>query len=150
MITCSIKIFSIFMLKIWNTCACAFCDYSFTHTIGKYLGIWYQLETASRIPLDKSGHKRWRHKCGHVTFRGTSYNVCNFLVEISILKQAIKLSFGRNKFGKRAVQIYKPDNIFRESHVIKLIKWFATSIYQKVPPLKLTNSYHVRKRVHSM
>ena len=31
-----------------------------------------------------------------------SYDVYNFLVEIS--KQAIKLTFGRNKFGKRKVQ----------------------------------------------
>ena len=34
----------------------------------------------------------------------SSYNVCNFLVEISTFKQAIKLTFGRNKFGKRTVQ----------------------------------------------
>ena len=44
------------------------------------------------------------HECGHVTFPGTSYNVCNFKVEMSTFKQAIKLSFRRNKFGKRKVQ----------------------------------------------
>ena len=29
------------------------------------------------------------------------YNVCNLLVEISAFKQDIKLTFGRNKSGKR-------------------------------------------------
>ena len=39
-----------------------------------------------------------------VTFHGTSYNVCNFLVKMATFKQAMKLTFGCNKFGKRAVQ----------------------------------------------
>ena len=49
------------------------------------------------------GTKR-RHECGQLTFPGTPYNVCNFLVEMSTFKGAIKLTFGRNKFGKRAAQ----------------------------------------------
>ena len=44
------------------------------------------------------------HECDHMNFSGTSYNVCNVLVEMSTFKQAIKLNFGRNKFGKRRVQ----------------------------------------------
>ena len=35
------------------------------------------------------------------------YNVCNFLVEISTFKQDIKLTFGRNKFGKRTRYLLK-------------------------------------------
>ena len=27
-----------------------------------------------------NGVTRWCHKCGHLTFPGTSYNVCDFLV----------------------------------------------------------------------
>ena len=44
------------------------------------------------------------HEWGHVTFRRISYYFCNFLVEMSTFKQAIKLTFGRNKFGKRTMQ----------------------------------------------
>ena len=44
--------------------------------------------------------------CGHVTFPGTSYDVLNFL-EISTYKQAIKLTFGRNKFDKRTVKNFQ-------------------------------------------
>ena len=53
------------------------------------------VENMFRITFDK-----W----GHVTFPGTSYNICNFLVEMLKFKQSITLRFGRNKFGKKAVQ----------------------------------------------
>ena len=29
------------------------------------------------------GIKRWRHECGHMTFPGKFYDLCNFLVEMS-------------------------------------------------------------------
>ena len=47
-----------------------------------------------------------------MTFLGTSYNMWSFLVEMSTLKQAIKLTFGRNKFFKRAVQKFTDQNTF--------------------------------------
>ena len=39
-----------------------------------------------------NGATRCPHECGHVTFPGTSYNMCKFLVEMSTFKQAIKLT----------------------------------------------------------
>ena len=39
------------------------------------------------------------------------YNVCNFL-EMSLFKQAVKLTFGRNKFGKTTVQKFADHNAF--------------------------------------
>ena len=35
---------------------------------------------------------------------GTSCDMCNILVEMSTFKEAIKLTFGCNKFSKRLVQ----------------------------------------------
>ena len=54
--------------------------------------------------LLKNGAARRRHECSHATFPGTSYDMCNFLVEMSTFRQAIKLTFGRNKFCKKKVQ----------------------------------------------
>ena len=100
MIKCSVETFSHPMLKI---CACATRNYSSLHTIGKYLDMVSVGNLHSGYHLIK-GVARWRHECAHVTFSGTSYNVSNLLVEMSKLKQAIKLTFWRYKFGKRAVQ----------------------------------------------
>ena len=119
MIKCSVETFSHPMLKI---CACATRKYSSLHTIGKYLDMVSVGNLHSGYHLIK-GVARWRHECAHVTFSGTSYNVSNLLVEMSKLKQAIKLTFWRYKFGKKAVyKIYRTECIFRKSHVIKLIK----------------------------
>ena len=51
-----------------------------------------------------NGVARWPHECVHMTFPGTSYNICNFLVEVSTFKQAIKFAFRSNKFGKSTEQ----------------------------------------------
>ena len=59
-----------------------------------------------RIPLEKLNYKMtslmWSRD-----FFWKFYNVCNFLVEISTFKQDIKLTFGRNKFGKRTRYLLK-------------------------------------------
>ena len=47
-----------------------------------------------------------------MAFPGTSYNMSSFLVEMSTLKQAIKLTFGRKKFFKRVVQKFTDWNTF--------------------------------------
>ena len=46
---------------------------------------------------------RWIHESGHVTFPRTFYNVCNILIEMSTFKQALELTFRRNKFGRTTV-----------------------------------------------
>ena len=45
----------------------------------------------------------WRLECDHLAFPRT-YNLFNFLVEFSTYKQVIKLTFRRDKFGKKTVQ----------------------------------------------
>ena len=54
--------------------------------------------------LLKNGVTRRHHECGHATFPGTSYDMCNFLVELSTFRQAMKMTFGCNKFCKKTVQ----------------------------------------------
>ena len=78
------------------------------------------------------------------------HKVCNFLVESSTFKQAIKLTFRCNKFGKRAVKIYRPEYLFRKIHVIKLIKLLTDFIYQKVSPVQGLNSFHAKKLVNNI
>ena len=88
------------MLKIWKIYPYATRDFSFIHTIGKYL----DMVSAGNLHLGYSwinGVTKWRHYCDHVTFHGTSYNVCNFLVEVSTFKQAISLVFWCNKLGRK-------------------------------------------------
>ena len=40
-------------------------------------------------------------------FPGTSFDGCNFLVEMSNFEQAIKMTFGREKFGKGSAKNLK-------------------------------------------
>ena len=54
------------------------------------------------------------------------------LNRMSTFKQAIKLTSGRNKVGKRTVQNLQTRVHFRKRHVIKLIKWLTNYFYQKV------------------
>ena len=101
------------MFKIWNICACATCYYSFVNTICKYLNMVSIGNLSWRYYFEKWVN-RWRHECRHVAFSGTSYNVLKLLVELSTFKQAIKLIFWRNKFGKRTVQ-----NVQTRIHFLK-------------------------------
>ena len=100
LIKCSAEPFSCPMLKIWNICGCATHGYSFIHTTDKYIDMVSVANLHSGYHLVNRATV-WRHKCGHVTFPGTSFNVSNFLVEMPKFKQAIKLTFGCNKFGKK-------------------------------------------------
>ena len=59
---------------------------------------WHQLETY----IDDTQQTSWKWSCGFSW--NFLQNVCNFLAEMATFKQAIKLTFGRNKFGKRTVQ----------------------------------------------
>ena len=61
-----------------------------------------------------NGVTKWRHGCGHMSFSGTFYNVCNLLVEISAFKRSMKLTNEHNKFGKRTVQ-----NLQTRTHFLK-------------------------------
>ena len=93
-----------------------------------------------RTPLNPSlplmnGVTSWRHGCGQMCFPGTSYNVSSLLVEASTFKQAIKLTFAPNKFGKGLYKIYRPEYISRKGHVIMLIKSLTSFTYQKVFPM---------------
>ena len=96
-----------FLTKFWysdqmfsrNICAFATHDNFFIRTIYKYLDMVSVGNLHWGYPL-KNGDTRWRHECGRMTFPGTSYNVCNFLVEMSTFKQLIKLTSGRNKVSK--------------------------------------------------
>ena len=63
---------------------------------------WYLMETSIKDMV--SLITRWLHWCGCVTFPGTSYNVCSFLVEMSTFTKSMELTFGGNKFVKRTVQ----------------------------------------------
>ena len=83
-----------------------------------------------RIPLT-NGVARSCHECDHVTFPWISYDVCNFLIEILKFKQAIQMTFGRNKCDKRTAKNLKT----RISHAIKLIKRLNNFSYQKVSPM---------------
>ena len=98
--------------------------------------LWYGISwnLSLRIALDKWRNEvtRWCRECDHVTFPGTSYNVCNFLVEVSTFKQAIKgWLLDVTNSAKRQYKIYRPQYIFRKSRVFKLIKSMTNFIYQK-------------------
>ena len=118
------------VLKSRSISASTTCDYSFIHTICKYLwhGITWKLTL--RIPLT-NGVARSCHECDHVTFPWISYDVCNFLIEILKFKQAIQMTFGRNKCDKRTAKNLKT----RISHAIKVIKRLNNFSYQKVSPM---------------
>ena len=49
------------------------------------------------------------------------------------------------KMAKGQCKIYKPEYIFRKSHVIKLIKSLTNCIYQRVSSMYVSNPYHVKK-----
>ena len=98
--------------------------------------LWYGISwnLSLRIALHKWRNEvtRWCRECDHVTFPGTSYNVCNFLVEVSTFKQAIKgWLLDVTNSAKRQYKIYRPQYIFRKSRVFKLIKSMTNFIYQK-------------------
>ena len=83
-----------------------------------------------------NGAYRWRQECGHVTFPET-YDMCNFLLEMSTSTQAINLTFARKKtvMIKGPCKICRTEYIIRKSHVIKLIKSLTNFIYQNVSPM---------------
>ena len=88
-----------------------------------------------RITLQKWSHKMTSRN-SHVTFPGNSYNVCNSLAEMPKFKQVIKLTVGKINLVKSYCKIYRPENIFRKSQVIKLIKSLTNLIYQKMSQCK--------------
>ena len=64
----------------------------------------YQLETCIKdTPWEMGSQDRVMNVVTRNLLELLNYNVCNFLVEMSTFKQAIKLSFGRKKFDKRTV-----------------------------------------------
>ena len=83
-----------------------------------------------------NGAYRWRQECGHVTFPET-YDMCNFLLEMSTSTQAINLTFACKKtvMIKGPCKICRTEYIIRKSHVIKLIKSLTNFIYQNVSPM---------------
>ena len=93
--------------------------------LGNVLAL-YQLETYIKgYPLIK-GITRWRNECDHKTFPGTSDKMCNFLVEMSTFKQAIKLTFWHNKFG-----IFSRSRMHRESDSVLFCTCFAYGVILK-------------------
>ena len=93
--------------------------------------------------------KKWGHKMmswmWSRDFSWTSYNVCNFLVEVSTFKQAINSwLLGITNSAKGQYKIYRPQYIFRKRRVFKLIKSMTNFIYQKSNSMQVSNSYHIK------
>ena len=131
------------MLKILNICACTTHDYSFIHTTGNFQDMvsvgglhWYPLINEVT---------RWHHEFGHVTFPGTFYNVCNLLVQVSTFEQVLKLTFGRNKFGKRTVQSLQTRIKKKKKSLDQVDESLANFIYQKVSQCKFQT--HIIKKL---
>ena len=55
-------------------------------------------------------------------FPGTSFDGCNFLVEMSNFEQAIKMTFGRKKFGKGSVKNLKTRIYFQKKSRDQVVK----------------------------
>ena len=89
-----------------------------------------------------------RHEYGHMTFPGTSYNMCNFSVEMSTFKQAKKLTFGCNKFGKRAVQNLPTRIYFQKKSRDEVDKITGKFHLSKVSPMYVSN--HVKKLANNI
>ena len=84
----------------------------------------YSWKLTLRVPLDKWGHKMT-----------PSMWSSDFSWKQSI-KQAIKLTLNaKKKLAKGQRKIYRREYVFRESHVINLIKLLNNFIYQKVFPM---------------
>ena len=78
--------------------------------------------------------------------------MCYFLLEISALYPAIKLTFGRNKFGRRTVYNLQARvrNKFGRKDIVqftdqitfieKVIKSLTNFIYQNVSPMEVSSS----------
>ena len=57
-----------------------------------------------------NGVTRWLHECGHITFPGTSHNLCNFLVEMS----TFKVEFWMQQIWQKGSAKFTDQNTFLE------------------------------------
>lgn len=57
---------------------------------------------------------------------------CNFLLEMSISAQDVKLKFEHNEFDKKAVTISRLQSVFKRGHMNKLRKSLANFIDHRV------------------
>ena len=69
----------------------------------------------------------WSHN-----FSWKNILVFNFSFEVSISTQAVKFTFGHDKFGKSTGSSYSIEYSFRGNHVTKLIKLLANFTCQSV------------------
>ena len=58
-----------------------------------------------------------------------------FILEISTFKQAMRLKFGINNFGKRTIYNLQTKARLEKNPLGKLIKSLTNFIYQWVPPI---------------
>ena len=100
-------------LKIWNICAWATPDYSFTYSLQMF---WHDIswKLTLRNTSRKMGSQNDIMNMVTWLFLKLFYNVYNFIVEISMFKQSITLTIGHNKFDKRTVQ-----NLQTRTHFLK-------------------------------
>ena len=95
------NIFTFLYLKSKTSARAQLCDYSFIHTIYKFHGTVL------------AGNSHWgyllisgvyRHVMNAVMWHFLKhFLLSNFLIEMSTFTSAMKLSFGRNRFGKRTM-----------------------------------------------
>ena len=98
------------------------------------------------VYLLKNGHNMtpWMWSCD---FSWNFLQRFNFLVEMLTFKQGIKVTSGRNRFGKRTVQNLQTRMHFSKKLCDQVDKIIARLHYQKVSPMLISKSYHVKKLV---
>ena len=88
-----------------------------------FIPLYLKAEGSSQAQLAITyGVTRWRHEGRYVISPGISYDVCNFLVEMSTFKQAIKLTFGRNNFGKKKLKNLQARIRFQKNSCVQIGK----------------------------